>query len=233
MEPPFLTTCCDTVDRAEITAVLFILKSPKVAQILQFLCFGWSICCPRNQLSPQAGIKNKLLSKQQISPSSQFHLPVYIMKEEFYTCVLRQSIHTTLHLPADLQTYHREALRGSKSLRGAETEMCLSPSSQRFPCERRNSFPFPPPQPGILIKTWILAKSLPPYHAGVDYFELILLCRNAPVPPPRGCSPPGKALPGRGTSVLGPEGIRGGGERQRDGLDGKAQRRGRSLLGHQ
>lgn len=31
MKPPFLTTCCDPVDRAEIIAVLFILKLPKLA----------------------------------------------------------------------------------------------------------------------------------------------------------------------------------------------------------
>lgn len=31
VKPLFLTTCCDPVDRAEIIAVLFILKLPKTA----------------------------------------------------------------------------------------------------------------------------------------------------------------------------------------------------------
>ena len=154
-------------------------------------------------MSPQARFKHELVSKEQTSPSSQFHLPVYIMKKEFYTYVLPHSIRSTLHLPADLKTYPQETLQGSKSLEAAEglKRMCLSPSFWHFLYERKNSFPFP--QPGILIKPWIPAKSLPPYLAGVDYFSLILLCRSGPPPATDDFSPWGKVFAGQGSLPAG------------------------------
>lgn len=91
-----------------------------------------------------------------------------MMKKEFYTYVLPQSIHTTLH---NLNTYAPEALQSSKSLQaveGSNKNASLSSSPPHFLYERKNSFPFP--QPGILIQSWILARSLPPYLAGVDHF---------------------------------------------------------------
>lgn len=113
---------------------IFILNLPKLAQIQQFLCFGWSICCSRNRVSPWARIKNKLLSKQQISPSSQFYLLVYIMKKGNLH-VLPQSIPTTLRvlLPC------KHTLQGSKSLRaagGLNRNVSVSSSSQHFLHER-------------------------------------------------------------------------------------------------
>lgn len=70
-------------------------------------------------LSLQGRLKNTFLSKHHISPSSRFHLPVPTVKKEFYTYVLPQSIRTTLHLPADPQTYPQGTLEGSKSLEAA------------------------------------------------------------------------------------------------------------------
>lgn len=219
MKPPFLTTHCDPVNRAAITAVLFILNLPKLAWILHFLCFGWSVCCPRNQVSPEARIKNKLLSKQQISPSSQIHLPVYMMKKESYTYVLAQSVHTTLRLPADLQTYLQETLQGSKSLGAAEgLNRNVSPFLlSALSVWKEEQLSLPP--------AWDINKNLDSGQksASISWSRLLLAhpsVQNWPSTTSGGLQPSGKGFAGQGSLPAEARGDMGGKAKGRLGWQG-------------
>lgn len=74
--------------------------------------------------------------------------------------------------PANIPARHPPGQQEPEGWRKLE-QISLSPSSQHFLYEMKSSFPFP--QPGILITSWTVAKSLPPCLAGADLLYLVLL----------------------------------------------------------